>query len=128
MGIELGGKGPDYWETHVKSSPPPSKSSDTDGAYTHMPTRPQPPQNSSLDTQEDCEQWIRFLESWRIDHDARIDVYWENQRRINSDLQKKMFYLQKDIISLKMKLVWFSGAGAVIGAAFGTVVIPFILK
>jgi hypothetical protein len=56
---------------------------------------------------------------WIVDHDARIDVYWEQQHALNIVLQEQLAKLGTSVIAINNKLYWFCGVASVAGGMIG---------
>ena len=56
---------------------------------------------------------------WVIDHDSRIDVWWEQQHVWNARMEQKMDRISLRLTALEKRVMWLSGAAAAIGALIG---------
>lgn len=62
------------------------------------------------------------VKTWITDHDARIDVYWENQHERNKNMDNLLTRLGDRMSSVEKKVMWFAGVASLLGAILGGLV------
>ena len=64
-------------------------------------------------------QSIDDARMWMIDHDARIDVWWEIQHKLNAKVEEEMGSLGLRISACEKKLMLIAGAASAVGGLVG---------
>jgi hypothetical protein len=61
-------------------------------------------------------------ETWRAEHDGRINAYWEQQFRLNAKLEAMMTSFDKRLTAVERRVFWVSGFAAGIGSLIGVAI------
>ena len=56
---------------------------------------------------------------WIIEHDARIDVFWDNQHKLNDRNSERFGEIFVRLSSIEKKLYLITGLGSLIGGGGG---------
>ncbi len=71
------------------------------------------PSISDIDTIEGAKLWM-------IEHDARIDSYWESQFKANAEVLKRICALGERTSAIEKRLVWIAGFASALGGMGGS--------
>jgi len=69
---------------------------------------------------ESLSQEVNEHSRWIAAHDAKGDVLWEEQRRVNQEVKEGIDKIWTKLDSIQVKLGVITGAAGVIGGLLGT--------
>ena len=78
-----------------------------------------PSEETDLSRRTDRIETDDDIKAWIIEHDARIDVYWENQHKFNDYQRKWNDKMLTRVVGVEKKLIWACGFASAIGTLAG---------
>ncbi len=67
-------------------------------------------------------------ETWRAEHDGRINAYWEAQFKLNTETHHALESLRIRITAVEKRVMLIAGGASVAGGAMGAIVGAVISK
>ncbi len=63
---------------------------------------------------------IEGAKLWMVEHDARIDSYWERQFKANAEVLDRICSINARTTAIEKRLVWIAGFASALGGMGGS--------